>query len=527
MTHLPDRRSVLLGLAASAATPLLMSSPADASSRLSAPLLSVEGHGADPAQELGPALRPEPVPPGGALSPEELAGLTHSSTASMRAAPDLAGAVVGEDFPLVDLPVGLLPYHRSTPWPLPDTGLHDSTGVRLVRVGGVLYNHPVAQAQFGINLLESHRITGAQVYLDLAQRQAQRLLDRRNVVSDAWWYPYPFRYQVHSRFEVYPAPWYSMMAQGQALSLFVRLYLTTSNVAWQQAADATYASFTQPAVAGRPWGVWSKDGLLWLEEYPSPVAIRGDRTFNGHTFSSFGLYDYWRLTKADAVATLLRAALTTTRDAAMIVRHRGWRSCYCCAHLLDANPYHTTHIGQFLKAYAITTDPVFAGLADLFHRDYPIESGPGTVRFAAGRHTGYTFDANGAVLATKTITLLRSSRAPCLTRGRVMRRTGIWYPISGGSLAGYQVQEVPGVRYRIGTCCQLGYPIQRAATVLVDAPRAYTIGASGAMGRVTTDLARGSVVAIDSRATLNGVEHLRLADGDYAGRWIGATLLAL
>ena len=41
------------------------------------------------------------------------------------------------------------------------------------------------------------------------------------------------------------------------------------------------------------------------------------------------------------------------------------------------------------------------------------------------------------------------------------------------------------------------------------------------MTSVVTGYQVGDPDMIDRRAVVNGVEHLRLADGDYAGRWVG------
>ena len=58
------------------------------------------------------------------------------------------------------------------------------------------------------------------------------------------------------------------------------------------AADLTFNTFLVRPAAGRPWGTYVVDGLLWLEEYPNPTELRGDRTYNGHTFSAYGLWDF-------------------------------------------------------------------------------------------------------------------------------------------------------------------------------------------------------------------------------------------
>ncbi|MFI5836871.1 D-glucuronyl C5-epimerase family protein [Micromonospora sp. NPDC051300] len=435
-----------------------------------------------------------------------------------------ADASVGfrrDPFEIRDLPLGQRPYHSGVRLPIADPGTHDEHGVRMALLTGKLYDHPVGQAQYGINLLESYRVTGEQVYLRRAMAQAQRLIDRRVVHRYGWFYPYRFRHAMHRESDIYETPWYSMMAQGQAMSLFVRLaQILGQRTRWRQAADATFASYLIPPVAGRPWGVYVKGGLLWLEEYAHPTRVRGDQTYNGHIFSAFGLWDYWSLSRDARAERMLQGAITTARDVHHLVRTRGWRSRYCLTHRKDAGFYHTTHILQHSVLHAITGDPTFAGIMDLFYSDHPPRGVSGTVMLAPGTHVGYRFDATGAVLERKRISLPRGGEVTSSERHRVLRQAGTWYAVSDGSLRGYLVEEIPGRSYQIGRTAAIGYRIPRAAVVAVAPVKAYTIDPDGRMDSVAAGLAVGDRVTVDLRAVLNGTQHYRLASGAYAGHWV-------
>ncbi|MFC4144976.1 D-glucuronyl C5-epimerase family protein [Micromonospora mangrovi] len=533
--HTPPltRRAVVAGCLAAGAVPLLGGGPARAVVGERTPAPAGAPGVIDPAHEISPPAHPEPL--------QELSAIPSRDRARLAPHPPStpgAGRVGGpvrtyagstsvpfqfryDDFEIRELPLGIEPYHLSSPVPLVDSGVHDATGVRMTLLGGKLYDHPVAQAQYGLNLLESHRITGDQAYLDRARLQAQRLVDRRVLRAGAWFYPYRFNYQLHARYDVHTAPWYSMMAQGQALSLFTRLHQRTGEAGWRAAADATFASFLLPPVAGQPWGAYVVDGLLWLEEYPHPTQVRGDRTYNGHMFSAYGLYDYWVLTRDANAKLLLQGAITTYRDVRDLIRVRQWRSRYCLTHGIDAGQYHMTHMFQFLQQYAITGDTFLAQLGDLWYADYPPLGVKGTVRFSAGSHTGYKFSSSGAVLASYTLRLGKSSAAPSVDRRKVMRQTGIWYAISAGTLSGYLVRESTPTRYQVGSYAGVGYKLHRPGTVAVAAPPAYAIDSAGGMSAVPTTYRVGDPVALDGRAVLNGVEHVRLVEGPYAGRWLG------
>lgn len=523
------RRAVLGAAAAAGAAPLVM--PVPAAARAVAAADPGGPHPINPAYEIsppGPFEEPWARPHLPNADAHRLAPRDHSAPGEGEltdprqtfAASAIPFQFVYHAFAVRELPVEISPYYRSTPVPLVDTGYHDSKGVRMFYRDGKLYDHPVAQAQYGIQLLESYRLTGNTTYLARAREQAQRLWDRRVVRSNAWFYPYPFSFQLHGTADIYNPPWYSMMAQGQALSLFTRLHKVTGATAWRTAADATFASFLLPPAAGQPWGVYVVDSHLWLEEYPHPKMIKGDRTYNGHTYSAYGLYDYWLLTQNPDAKLLLQGAMTTTRDVAAAIRTRTWRSKYCLAHGVDSGHYHVLHMGQLAQLYAITGDSYLARIADLFYDDFPPYQVPGTVRFAAGAHTGCKFNSLGQVTATKRLALSATSSAPSTARQKVWHQPGLWYSISAGALAGYQVQENPPYRYQLGAYAGLGYLLHRPGVIAAPTPKAYTVDKYGRMTSVVTTYQVGDPVTVDMRGVLNASQYVHLAEGSYAGRWL-------
>lgn len=148
--------------------------------------------------------------------------------------------------------------------------------------------------------------------------------------------------------------------------------------------------------------------------------------------------------------------------------------------------------------------------------------GPGaaTVIFAAGTYTGYRFDPRGRILGKKTMTLTKRSNAPSVARGKVLGQTGVWDSSSTGTLAGYQVREVPGRTYVLGMCASYRYRAPRPVRAAVGGIRAYALAGSGSLSSVVTTYPAGPRVDVDARAVLNGAEYLKLASGPYAGRWI-------
>jgi uncharacterized protein YyaL (SSP411 family) len=146
-----------------------------------------------------------------------------------------------------------LPYNSNYVRPFNEPVPRDAYGVRMYSIDGKLFDHPVAQASDGLDALNSYRLSEDRRYLDRALADADRLVNRKVVSDGAWYYPYPFDFALHGNLDdMMVAPWFSGMAQGEALSLFVRLHQTTGAAEWRTAADATFASFSTPQSATGP-----------------------------------------------------------------------------------------------------------------------------------------------------------------------------------------------------------------------------------------------------------------------------------
>jgi hypothetical protein len=490
--------------------------------------------GVSPGSELTPPTVPVPARPAPLWSRRAAQRGTATTATQPTGLTTVSVPTVDSSVPLTfgsyDFVLGASdarPYAVSTPSPVEGWGVVDATGVRMVSVGGRLQDHPVAQAEYGIALLESYLVSKDSRHLDLAKKQAQRLIDRVVWYQRAWFYPYGFRYRVHARYDLFEPPWFSQLAQGLALTLFSRLAQVTGDITYRRAADYTMRSFLVTARAGSPWGTYVVGGRLWFDEYPNPGVVRGDRTYNGHMFASWGLWDYWSLTGSAEAKALLLGGLTTYLQMNPLVRHEGWQSRYCLAHGNDAGYYHSVHMGQLVMTYALTGAWAFARAADLLYGDYPLRDAGGTVRLVAGSHAGYRFGSTGQILATRTITPSALTSAPSSGRDKVPGRRETWYSVTAGSLAGYRVAETAGQVYQLGEYATLGYYLDRPARVLTPTPKAYRMAPDGTMAATTTDYVAGSAATIDRRAFLNGREHLRLGDGPYAGQWVGASAVEI
>ena len=270
--------------------------------------------------------------------------------------------------------VGQLAYTTGTPLPLVDNAPHDARGVRMYRtLDGRLANYPGGQARFGLANLNSYRLTNNVFYLTRAIAQARRLLNTHVQVGTAWFYPQRYSRYRHALSgdsgELMRNPWYSGMAQGQVISFMVGMYEATGQTKYKTAARYTLSSFLDLGPRSGPWVV-NLDGShrYWIQEWPK---VPLDNTYNGFMISSFGLYDYYRLTKDTLALVLFRVAASTALDYAPRFRRPGHPSVYCLLHRETNLKYHFIHVACLRHLGDYTGDDRFRDMAALFFADYP------------------------------------------------------------------------------------------------------------------------------------------------------------
>lgn len=141
---------------------------------------------------------------------------------------------------------------------------------------GERFFHPVATAQAGLTALAIGDMPSA--------RAAAAVLARNSVLQEsARLFPYAFEYEFDNQ-HLEP-PWYSGMAQGQALSLFARLFMETGGAGYLRLAEETSAGLRRLEVI--------VDGRRWANEYPiQPTNV----VINGAVWAALGWWDYRRAT---------------------------------------------------------------------------------------------------------------------------------------------------------------------------------------------------------------------------------------
>ncbi|WP_161965033.1 D-glucuronyl C5-epimerase family protein [Ornithinimicrobium cerasi] len=438
---------------------------------------------------------------------------------------------------LKQIPVGLQPYQSNRVNPVP-FGRVDTTGVRVFRADwdGRVYDHPIAQAQYALNTLESYRLTGERQYLDVAIANAQRIIDRRHVIDGAWYFPYDFDFDLFRNGQgVLTAPWASGMASGQALSTFVRLHEVTGERRWRDAADATFRAFLQaPDGQGYFSSFVDTGGHLWLEEYSRYPVMSSERVLNGHMWSMYGLWDYWMMYDHDHpdAEWLFRGALRTLETTVLPgFRNPGWSSYYSLWQKQLGHTYHQHHQQQFLMLYRMSHDPLWISHADTYRSDFPewrntsgfaVITPRTTVAYRLDDSAVHIKDRTMRVLESRSLALDRTTGAPFDRRGKIPGGPTV-IRLSDGFLAGWWIVEGFDRAWSRGLVEYHAYvPVDAELYVDEDVRVAvYRYDAAGTQtGSKLVTLKAGATYPTDRSAYLAGRTSYQLTGGGLTGWWL-------
>jgi hypothetical protein len=149
---------------------------------------------------------------------------------------------------------------------------------------GWQYN-PVTIAQYGLHFLNSFVRDGRVRDQFVARSMAEWLIDNQQEWKNgigAWIYQYDLPFYGPR------APWISCMAQGEAISLLLRMSLMGDSKTYESAAQRAIRAFLYPVSVGGVLQTFP-DGAPVFEEYPtSPRSL----VLNGFLFALLGLHDF-------------------------------------------------------------------------------------------------------------------------------------------------------------------------------------------------------------------------------------------
>lgn len=267
-----------------------------------------------------------------------------------------------------------LPYMKPYVRSIEGLGEVDDEGVPLFEYKGEKHYHPVDIAIKGLWLLNNYRLTEDEKYLSLLEIICEKLIEVSDEYNGDLYFPYTFDFPLHDlEDETVYAPWYSAMAQGQILSLFVRMYEITGQIKYKDYAKKIFDSFLNLKADNEIWvSCIDNDSNLWLEEYPMDIPCF---TLNGFIFAIYGVYDYYRINQDnELVWKILLASVTTIHKNILKYRNPGEFSYYCLKHKVKNEDYHYVHIRELKILSKISGEPYFMEMAELFKSDFDPDS---------------------------------------------------------------------------------------------------------------------------------------------------------
>jgi hypothetical protein len=247
----------------------------------------------------------------------------------------------------------------------------DATGAVMTQVSGARgwFYDPVLISQCGLLAWGAWLRTRERLYLDAALAQGRKLIEMQDSAGAL---RYPFRWEFYDT--RYQPGWTSGMAQGQALSLYARLYHATSDQAFAQAGAKALGYLLTPVSSG---GVMttladlhpSLAGYVFYEEVVTQP--KDNYILNGFMFTLLGLYD-WSQVSAGVAADQQRARESfdsgiRTLERLLPYYDLGGMSAYDLTYITANNHeqmtvstfYHVVHVHQLDALYDLTGRDVF------------------------------------------------------------------------------------------------------------------------------------------------------------------------
>jgi hypothetical protein len=231
-------------------------------------------------------------------------------------------------------------------------GGFDARGVpRILGPSGVIY-FPINILQYCF-ILHADWLETASAATSATLLNCLEVLEERKSQDDrecVWWH-----YFRDERYGIEP-PWASAMAQGEAISLYLRLYQALGRPGLLDTAMKSYEFMTRSTSNG---GVrrYDEQGNLWFEEYPSnPPSY----VLNGFIYAVFGLYDLYRVTGDHRVKADIDACIDT-----LVRKLPSYDSGYWSNYDLQKRElvryYYqkNVHVPQLAVLYELTREPLF------------------------------------------------------------------------------------------------------------------------------------------------------------------------
>lgn len=235
----------------------------------------------------------------------------------------------------------------------------DARGIPRVEYGGSIgtrYN-AITTAQYGLYSLDKWLLTRSDEHLDLAQAAAQWLVDNcQPLAHNAGGWIYEFDLEFYGP----KAPWISAMAQGEAISLLLRMHQIGGDPAYLQTAERAFIPFKYSIEDGGVRSTFA-DGSPVFEEFPASAP---PHVLNGHIFALLGVYDYGIVKGSEAARALFSDAVQGLKNN-IALYDLGWWTHYDLheTRRLASRVYQRVHVRLLAILHRLTGDQFFNELA--------------------------------------------------------------------------------------------------------------------------------------------------------------------
>jgi heparosan-N-sulfate-glucuronate 5-epimerase len=231
----------------------------------------------------------------------------------------------------------------------------DSNGIPFVRYdqSGHFYYNPVTISQYAIGNIQYFYRTGNKVYRSKFVNCAKWLVKNAvkfNDESSGWTYYNNLENCVRM-------PWFSSMAQGEAISVLCYAYYLEKDTAYLETARRALELLKIPVENG---GVLSKDKIgYWFEEFPQ---IPPSHVLNGHLFTLFGVFSFFSTEKTDDTANFLRTCLASSLKRLHFYDNGYWTIYDLKGKIPVPMSYHLLHVRQMYFLSMLTNIEYFKEL---------------------------------------------------------------------------------------------------------------------------------------------------------------------
>ena len=401
--------------------------------------------------------------------------------------------------------------------PLPPLAFHDAAGVVMKQYAFLpapVYS-PVDVAQRAILCYERHLATAGVDTTALPEFLADAAWLRDNMDADGL-IPYTWDYGARGL----KGPWYSAMAQGLAISVFMRAWCETHDSAWIDAGRRAFLPMTRQ-VGSTPKGVTVVEGAdLWLEEYPDATP---SHVLNGSVFALFGVYDLVRVT-GDAEPVRVLAAASHTIATHLHQYERNGAILYEL-YPLDAYAYgyESVHLNQLavLSRLSVLADaPTFGSVGTLWaaqFRTYPLPVVTWDQPSLATLY-GYKLVLSGTVSSLYRPTLVSAYLQPSGGANKLLTQVTLT-PDRNTHVAHYAFTARGFVANTVGTVEVVGDPVTRRAIQVAVGPRI-------AMAAQQANFAGGRYARLDATVVPGDARLSLTVEKLVAGRWVAVTAMS-